>query len=215
MREKPQLGDKPWRVFCAIELSETVRGRVMQHIASLREAVPEAHASWSRDANLHLTLKFLGHVSQDSVQSFSMATSRAVKGSAPFIVLLEQTGCFPKHGSPRVLWIGINDLEGKLGDLHRHLEDEFGRAGFEKEDRCFNPHITVARLRKPGSPAGQPRWGGRPQQARTLASAHRELPFEPAEITVSELLVIRSELSSAGSKYMVISRHPLNGSAKR
>jgi 2'-5' RNA ligase len=169
----------------------------MQHIASLREAVPAAHASWSRDANLHLTLKFLGEVSQDSVQSFSVATSRAVEGSAPFTILLEQTGIFPKQGSPRVLWIGINDPEGKLGVLQSHLEEESARAGFEKEGRRFNPHLTLARLRKP-------------QHARTLASAHKELAFDPAEITVSELLVIRSELSNEGSKYTVISRHPLS-----
>jgi 2'-5' RNA ligase len=185
-----------WRVFCAIELPETVRKRVMQHITSLREAVPAAHASWSRDANLHLTLKFLGEVSQDSVQSFSQATSRAVEGSAPFTILLEQTGIFPKEGSPRVLWIGINDPEGKLGELQSRLEAESARAGIEKEARRFNPHLTLARLRKP-------------QHARTLASAHRELAFEPAEITVSELLVIRSELSNEGSKYTVISRHQL------
>jgi RNA 2',3'-cyclic 3'-phosphodiesterase len=169
----------------------------MQHIAILREAVPTAQASWSRDTHLHLTLKFLGEVSENSVQNFSMATSRAVAHFAPFKVLLEQTGIFPKHGSPRVLWLGINDLEGKLGDLQSHLEDESARAGFGKEDRHFSPHLTVARLRKP-------------QHARTLAAAHKQLVFEPVEITVSELLVIRSELNSEGSKYTVISRHPLN-----
>lgn len=162
-------------------------------------AVPKAQASWSRDANLHLTLKFLGEVSQGSVQKFSDATSRAVKRFARFPVLLEQTGVFPNDASPRVLWIGITDPEGTLGDLYSHLEDESAQAGFEKEDRRFNPHLTIARLRKP-------------QHARTLASAHRQLAFVPAEFSVSELLVIRSELSSEGSKYTVISRHPLGPS---
>jgi 2'-5' RNA ligase len=173
-----------------------VRRRVIQHIASLREAVPTAQASWSRDTNLHLTLKFLGEVLEDSVQSFSMAASRAVADFAPFKILLEQTGVFPKHGSPRILWLGINDREGKLGHLQSHLEDESAHAGFGKEDRHFSPHLTVARLRKP-------------QHARTLAAAHKQLVFEPVEITISELLVIRSELNSQGSKYTVISRHPL------
>ncbi len=196
--DSPQpISKNAWRVFCAIELPEAVRMRVMQHIARLREAVPTAQASWSRDTKLHLTLKFLGEVPQDSVQSFSMAASRAVEGFAPFKILLEQTGIFPKHGSPRVLWLGINDPDGKLGDLQSHLEDESAHAGFGKEDRQFSPHLTVARLRKP-------------QHARTLASAHKQLVFEPAEITVSELLVIRSELNSEGSKYTVISRHPLS-----
>jgi hypothetical protein len=35
------------------------------------------------------------------------------------------------------------------------------------------------------------------------------LKFGPAEIAVSELLVIRSEFGSSGSKYSVVTRHPL------
>lgn len=160
--------------------------------------MPDAKASWSRDANLHLTLKFLGEIPQTSVSNFSEAASRAVVGLTPFTICLEQTGVFPKHGRARVLWIGINDVTGRLAELHAHLENEAAQAGFEKDDRPFHPHLTVARLRQP-------------LNARPLADAHQRTEFEPAEIAVSELLVIRSELSSAGSKYTVISRHKLFG----
>jgi 2'-5' RNA ligase len=189
-----------WRIFCAIELPATVRELVLRHIADLKAAVPDAHASWGREANLHLTLKFLGEVPQSSVQDFSNAVSRAVAEVKPFSIRLEQTGAFPKHGQPRVLWIGINDPTSKLGELHARLEEESAQAGFAKEARPFHPHLTVARLRKP-------------EHARTLAVAHKQLEFEPVVIAVAELLVIRSELSSEGSKYTVVSRHPLDSSA--
>ena len=194
------MGNEPWRVFCAVEIPEPVRQTVLRHIAGLKEAVPDAKASWSRDANLHLTLKFLGEIPQASVPDILTAASRAVAGLAPFSIRLEQTGVFPKHGQPRVFWIGINDSSGKLGELHARLDDELAKAGFDKDDRPFHPHLTVARLRQP-------------RHARTLAAAHQQLEFEPAEIAVSELLVIRSELSSEGSKYTVVSRHPLVGIA--
>ena len=45
-----------WRVFCAIELPETVRAQLQKHIVQLREEVPDAAASWSRVENIHLTL---------------------------------------------------------------------------------------------------------------------------------------------------------------
>jgi 2'-5' RNA ligase len=192
---------KSWRVFCAIELPEAVRGLVLQHIARLREAVPDVKAAWSRDATLHLTLKFLGEIPQTSVPDISTAASQAVAGMAPFSIRLEQTGAFPKQGQPRVLWVGINDSSEKLGELHARLEDESADAGFAKDSRPFHPHLTVARLRQP-------------RHARTLAAAHRELEFAPADIPVAELLVIRSELSSEGSKYTVISRHRLRESDK-
>jgi 2'-5' RNA ligase len=162
----------------------------------LKAAVPEAKASWSREANLHLTLKFLGEIPQASAMELSNAASRAVAGLSPFSIQPGHTGVFPNHGAARVLWIGINDLSGKLVELHARLEDEAARAGFAREARRFRPHLTLARLRKP-------------EHARTLAAAHQQLAFAPQEIAISELLVIRSELSSDGSKYTVISRHPL------
>ena len=190
------MGIESWRVFCAIEIPIAARANVLQHIARLKEAVPDVKATWSRDANLHLTLKFLGEIPQTSVSDISSVASRAVAGLAPFSIFLEQTGAFPKGSQPRVLWIGINDPSGGLAKLQSRLEEEGVRAGFPKDNRAFHPHLTIARLRQP-------------QQARTLAAAHAKLEFEPVKIDVAELLVIRSELSSQGSKYTVISRDRL------
>ncbi len=190
-----------WRVFCAIELPESVRNTVLKHIARLQEAVPDAKASWSRDANLHLTLKFLGEIPRTAVADVSAAASRTVAELAAFPVRLEQTGFFPKQGQPRVLWIGINDSSGQLNELDGRLEEEVAKEGFEKDPRPFHPHLTIARLRQP-------------RHARTLAAAHRQLEFEPQEVAVSELLVIRSELSGEGSKYSVVSRHALSLESK-
>jgi RNA 2',3'-cyclic 3'-phosphodiesterase len=185
-----------WRVFCAIDLPHDIREMVMSHSMRLRKAVPEAQASWSRPDNIHLTLKFLGEVPKSRVEALSRAAANASTGHESFPIRVQGTGAFPTHREPLVLWIGIEDLKGKLGELYGRLEDECVKAGFKKEVRPFHPHLTVARLRKP-------------QRARTLAAAHKAMGFEPAEIAVSELLVITSELSSEGSRYTVISRHPL------
>ena len=185
-----------WRVFCAVELPETTRSIVLRHIARLKAAVPHAKASWGREANLHLTLKFLGEIPQTSVSDFSQAASRVVVDATPFSIQLEETGAFPSHGQARVLWLGINDPSGKLVDLHGRLETESANSGFAKETRPFHPHLTIARLRQP-------------DRARALAVAHKQMEFESVQIDVTELVVIRSELSSDGSKYTIVSRHPL------
>ena len=185
-----------WRVFCAIELPESVRGLVLRHIARLRGTVPQARASWARDSSLHLTLKFLGEIKQSSVSDFSKATTLAVAEVAPFSIQLNGCGVFPNHGQPRVLWLGINDLSGQLIELHARIETEAEKVGFAKEARRFRPHLTIARLRQV-------------DHARALSAVHQQLEFEPVDIAVKELVVIRSELSSEGSKYTIISRHPL------
>jgi RNA 2',3'-cyclic 3'-phosphodiesterase len=189
-------GPEAWRVFCAIYVPLELREKALAHSMRLRKAVPEAHASWSKPDNIHLTLKFLGDISESRVQSLSKAAANASTALDPFSIGVQGSGVFPTRGQPRVLWIGMEDLQGKLGELYRRLEDECGKAGFRKEARPFHPHLTLARLRKPS-------W------AHELAEAHKQMQFEPVEFTVSELLVIRSELSGEGSKYTTISRHPL------
>jgi len=186
-----------WRIFCAIELPASVRAVVLRHIADLKDAVPGARASWAREETLHLTLKFLGEIPTTSVPSFSSAVARAAAGVSPLSVHLNETGAFPRHGQPKVLWIGVDDGSRRLADLQSRLEAESEAAGYPKEQRPFHPHLTIARLRDP-------------RVARALASAHKEMQFDPVVIPVSELVVIRSELSSAGSKYTAVSRHALD-----
>ena len=190
------MAGSTWRVFCAIEVPHHVRDLLLEHIQRLRACVPTAKASWSREPNIHLTLKFLGEIPTSSVANFSDAAALATTGVASFAIQCEHAGVFPNLRQPRVLWVGINDSSGTLQQLHAQLENEAARAGFAREGRPFHPHLTVARLRQP-------------QDARALATAHQELGFEPVEFPVSELLVIRSELSGAGSKYSVISKHEL------
>ena len=83
-----------WRMFCAVELPDDVRERLRDHIRQLREAVPEAAASWTRVENIHLTLKFFGNVDVDRIPAISDAASRAVKEFSPFRLALAEQACF-------------------------------------------------------------------------------------------------------------------------
>ncbi len=186
-----------WRVFIAIELPLTLRQRIINHIDRLRSAMPEARASWSREDNLHLTLKFLGDIPVAKVEQLSAAASIAASKAAPFEIVVEGCGAFPPSGQPRVLWIGI-DPAAQTSCLHlfQALEDECEKGGFAREPRPFHPHLTIARIRKPHG-------------SRRLAAMHKEIGFNREAISVSELAVIRSELRSEGSRHTIIARHQL------
>ena len=173
-----------------------MRAELKDHIQRLREAVPDASASWTRVENIHLTLKFFGNVAIERIPKISAAVERAIRKFPTFPISIGKTGVFPNPRRAQVLWIGVSDPTGKLSELQRQLEHECAKEGFEKEDRAYRPHLTIARLRKP-------------EGARLLANDHLNMAFEPAEITLSELVIFRSELSSKGSKYTMISRHPL------
>jgi 2'-5' RNA ligase len=186
--------DESWRLFIAIELPSNVRRALKDHIHHLREAVPDARASWAREDNLHLTLKFFGDTRQARVEGLSGATQRAASAVAPFEMIIGTSGAFPPHGEPRVLWIGIEDPEGQLALLHEVLEDQCARAGFAREKRPYHPHLTIARLRQT-------------QDARRLSQIHKEMGFDRESLAVTHLALIRSELLREGSRHTVVARH--------
>ena len=189
--------DESWRLFVAIELPASLREGVRDHIDRLRDSVPDARASWAREENLHLTLKFLGETPVSKVEALSLAVERAAAQVSPFSAIVGGSGAFPPRGQPRVLWIGIDDSTGNLMKLYRSLEDECFQAGFSREERPFNPHLTVARLRQPHG-------------SRRLAEVHQQIGFDPVPLNVSDVCLIRSELRSEGSRYSVIGRHALD-----
>jgi 2'-5' RNA ligase len=187
-----------WRVFCAAELPDVVRARLEDHVRRLRKEVPDAAASWSRVENIHLTLKFFGNVEVKRIEKISAAAERATKQFSRFQIGVGETGVFPRPSRPQVLWIGVSDPSGQLSALQEKFENECAAEGFEKEDRAYRPHLTLARLRKP-------------EGARQLADAHLRMQFEPIDVEIKELMVFRSELSPKGSKYTVLSAADFRG----
>ncbi len=185
-----------WRVFIAIELSRDVRHRIKRHIDQLRSELPDVRASWVREENLHLTLKFLGDTPVDRVEAISKALAAAAGHRPTFDIQLAGCGAFPPRGKPNVLWIGIEDNSGGLKQLHGEIEDACAAAGFARDSRSFHPHLTIARLRQPPG-------------ARELAHLHETIGFAPLDVTATEVCLIRSELSSAGSRYTILARNKL------
>ncbi|MGZ5434966.1 MAG: RNA 2',3'-cyclic phosphodiesterase [Pyrinomonadaceae bacterium] len=183
-----------FRTFIAIELSADVRARVAQHIACLRHGLPDVRASWSREDNLHLTLKFLGDVPVADIPKVSDAVERVTKPMSAFEVTVSGCGLFPPGGRPSVLWLGTQ--ASGLQALHAAIDQELDTAGFPRESRPFRAHLTIARLRQSHG-------------ARQLADLHQSLGFAPIAFDVSEVVVFKSELLTQGSQHTTISRHKL------
>src|SRR5881409_384333 len=68
-----------WRVFVAIELPLEIRKRITEHVDLLRHEFFDVRASWNREANLHLSLKFLGNIPVANIGVLSNATAVAVR----------------------------------------------------------------------------------------------------------------------------------------
>ena len=190
--------EETYRTFVAIEVPSQTRAEVVEHINHLRREVPNVRASWSREDNLHLTLKFLGNVRVSRMSEICEAAAATAKAIAPLELTIGGCGWFPPHGKPKVLWIGIDDPDGQLRNLQDALQEKCAEAGFDCDERLFHPHLTIARLRSA-------------EGSRQLAETNKSLGFPSQRLAVSEVVVFRSELLRDGSKHTAISRHKLGG----
>jgi len=104
-----------------------------------RLSIPKSHG-------LHITLKFLGDIKEDSVNEILDILRRIAVNFAPFEARIARVGGFPGLRNPRVLWIGVED-DGKLGEIAKVINMELSSVGFEPESRAFRSHITIARVK--------------------------------------------------------------------
>jgi 2'-5' RNA ligase len=92
----------------------------------------------------HVTLVFLGEVDDRRGADVEEAVGRAVEGSGGLELRLAGGGRFGR-GRFTVLWVGVDGDRGPLERLSRGIRRELKRARLPRDERRFNPHLTVAR----------------------------------------------------------------------
>jgi len=109
-------------------------------------------ASWVAPENLHLTVKFLGDVDEARVTEIREALSSSFSALKPVPLACEGIDFFPGERRPRVLFARFSKDRGLLA-CQENLEEGLGALGFPREDRPFEVHLTLARIKFPWPPA--------------------------------------------------------------
>src|SRR3990167_2243722 len=133
------------RSFIAIELTNEIKDELAQIQARLKYS--GADVKWVEKNNIHLTLKFLGEVSEDRTKAVVSVLDDIAKGSKPFEMTIRDIGAFPKIDYPRVVWVGLDKGASESKEITQRIEEELERSGFERESRAFSPHLTIGRVR--------------------------------------------------------------------
>ena len=95
--------------------------------------------------NIHLTLKFLGNVTQAKLNDVKKVLSE-VKFK-PFLLEIKGAGAFPSLKRMSVIWVGIGEGWTQVQQIFEQTERLLHAQGFSRETRSFSPHITIARVR--------------------------------------------------------------------
>ena len=183
------------RTFIAIELDEAIKDGLLQLIRALQEK--GKNVRWVNRNGLHLTLKFLGEISEEQGGEVKDALRRISLNHHLFPLRLKGTGYFPpERKSPRVLWAGVQDGP-ELNALQEDLEQEMERIGFTREQRKFHPHLTLGRVKFPSG------------LSETLRELEQQRDNDFGEMLVRKITFFQSILKPTGAEYAVVSEERL------
>lgn len=106
---------------------------------------------WTNREAWHVTLAFLGEVTDLSLTRLMPRLERAARRHQPFGLSLSGAGAFPGPARANVLWSGLSGDSRELGDLAASVTAAARRAGAALPDsgRRYRPHLTLARCRAP------------------------------------------------------------------
>jgi RNA 2',3'-cyclic 3'-phosphodiesterase len=152
------------RAFIALRLDpaveEAIAGLIERLRASATGIVSDANSvRWVRRANFHVTLLFLGPaVAREHLAPIADALCAIAKNTAPLEIAARGVGVFPNPARPRAIWVGLDSAgfdgrnDGGLAGLAAGVATAAERCGFAPERRAWSPHLTIGRVRSPGSP---------------------------------------------------------------
>jgi len=192
------------RLFVAIELPEEQKQALARLQEEMRAAVGKrfgdgVRVRWTRPEGIHLTLKFLGETPAERVEAAKRALGQAVASPPGLRLAIANVGSFADRRAPRVIVAGVTGDTKRLLDLAQRIETWMAAAGWPREKRPFQPHLTLARLPEDLS-----------QETRVaLAETTRAFSMAAAPAwEVRRVSLMRSRLGPGGARYDAIATFP-------
>ena len=140
--------DQQIRLFIAIDPPEEAKQILAETINELEKSIPKG-VRWVQPHRIHLTVKFLGNVSNSALDDILTAIEQASDDfqDGNFNLNLFGLGVFPNRSRPRVLWGGVQGDLDSLKKLHHEVDSAVSRLGFSLDQGPYQPHMTLGRPR--------------------------------------------------------------------
>lgn len=136
------------RAFIAIDLPPQCLTPIHQLMTQLKALIPPTALRWTDPQQLHLTLKFLGEISETTAIDVQNGMQATLTSQPPFDLEIKGTGVFPSRRAASVVWLGVT-ASPDLMQLHEQLNQALHAVGIKPDKKHFNPHITLGRVRRP------------------------------------------------------------------
>lgn len=168
------------RCFIAFAVSEDVKRRALELQARLKE-LPMS-CKFVEEENMHVTLSFLGEISGVEIEKINEELAAICKNFPKMEVGVQGLNIIPSESYIRVIALDIFDSNGKLNQLSGEIKKMVG-------DDVKPPHFTICRVRQVKN------------RNEVLSKLEDFRNFEAGKFTLSQIALMKSELSREGPTY--------------
>ena len=152
---------------------------------------------WTRQDQLHVTVKFFGNVEESLLQDgLAEAIRAAVADERPCAIECTGLGVFPNWKYPRIIWAGFSGDTEPLLTLHERVADALKGFPLREDDRMFRLHLTIGRAKS---------LSAKSPLVKTVESLG---PIQFGAVPIDHLTLYKSQLTSTGSIYTPITTFP-------
>ena len=122
------------RTFISINIPEKIKRKIIE----IQDKLPEFVGKKTERQNLHLTLKFLGEVSEERAEQMKEELKKI--NFPRFESEIDSPGVFNENFI-KIIWLHMTNC----GELQKEIDNALSEF-FSKEDR-FMSHLTIARVK--------------------------------------------------------------------
>lgn len=176
------------RVFIAVKIDPY--SALKEALRQLKEALSNERIRWVSPELFHVTLRFLGSISDEEMEAVKKLLSDFVVDKQAFSFKLKGLGFFSHKGSPSVIFQQVDNVDS-LTLLSQELKVRLKALGVTTSEK-YTPHLTLGRMKK---------LKDRQAFQKELAN-WAELPERA--VKVSEIRFYESELTPSGSVYRLL-----------
>ncbi len=191
------MTEKLLRTFLAVPVPRDVSSKKNMLYSTLENV--DGDINWVKNAQLHLTMKFLGHTPESAIIDVIDHVEKITPNMNPFDLKIEETGCFPVPTRPRILWLGLKGNLVLLKSMVESIENVLEPLGFPKDSRDILPHITLARIKYP-------------QKHTPNVDPFLKSSYDPIDFPVDRMQFFSSELLPSGAVHTILKTFPLGES---
>lgn len=172
------------RVFIGFFLPEEIKEDVLQ----IQRKIPNFKGKLIEGNNLHLTLKFLGEISEKDLNEVKEILKRV--HFRRIECSIESLGFF-SESFVRIVWLYLKNSEDLQKEVDEALKDLF------KTENRFMSHLTIARIKSV-------------RNKNEFIEKLKEINFDKVHFFIKEICLIKSELKKEGPEYEVLDKYILS-----